>query len=447
MKKLCSTMMMLVLFATVTIAEQVKLDVSLAHPFLKADQKQTTYLKVSLAGFKMEKATERSAVNVAIVIDRSGSMQGDKIAKAREAAIMALKRLDEKDIVSIVTYDTTVNVLVPATKMTNRDDVISKIKQIKTGGSTALFAGVSKAAEEVRKFFDKNKVNRIILISDGLANIGPSSPAQLGELGLSLGREGIPVTTIGLGLGYNEDLMVQLAGKSDGNHSFAKDAEQLMAIFNREFSDVLSVVAQEVAVRIQCADGVRPIRVLGREVEINGQQVTTTLNQLYSEQEKYIMLEVEIAAGKADAVKAIASVDVSYANMQTRTNDKLVSSISGRFTKDLEKVTKAVNKPVMVEAVAQIAILNNEVAIKLRDLGKLKEATDQLIFNGKFIYDNNKLLQSESLKDMEAGNREDIINLSPDKWSGGGRKAMRSRNYEVQNQQKVEPQKEEPKKK
>mgnify|MGYP003380095548 CR=1 FL=1 len=78
-------------------------------------------------------------------------------------------------------------------------------------GSTPLFAGVSQGAPELRKFLDKNRVNRVILLSDGQANVGPSSPNELGRLGLSLGKEGIAVTTIGLGLGYNEDLMAPVS--------------------------------------------------------------------------------------------------------------------------------------------------------------------------------------------------------------------------------------------
>ena len=113
-------------------------------------------------------------------------------------------------------------------------------------------------------------MNRVILLSDGQANVGPKSATELGELGMSLGKEGISVTTIGLGAGYNEDLMANLAGYSDGNHAFVENAEDLVRIFNYEFGDVLSVVAQDLVIRIQLMDGVRPMRLLGRDGEILG---------------------------------------------------------------------------------------------------------------------------------------------------------------------------------
>ena len=189
--------------------------------------------------------------------------------------------------------------IVPATKLSDKEAVVQQIRRIEAGGSTALFAGVSKGADELRKFLDKNRVNRVILLSDGLANVGPQSPSELGSLGASLMKEGISVSTMGLGLDYNEDLMTKLAQNSGGNHSFIEQANDLARVFNQEFNDVLSVVAQEVAIDIRVAAGVRPVRVLNADAEINGQQVILQMNQLYSEQEKYVMLEVEVPGTQA----------------------------------------------------------------------------------------------------------------------------------------------------
>jgi len=141
---------------------------------------------------------------------------------------------------------------------------------------------VVKGSTEIRKFLDRNRVNRVILISDGITNVGPSSPEALGNLGASLGKEGISVTTIGLGVGYNEDLMTKLAMYSDGNHAFAETPQDLARIFDHEFNDILSVVAQDVTIKITCDSNIRPIWVLGREAEIAGQNIILDFNQVYS---------------------------------------------------------------------------------------------------------------------------------------------------------------------
>src|SRR4029450_1790476 len=100
-------------------------------------------------------------------------------------------------------------------------------------------------AAAVRKFLDRQRVNRIILLSDGQANVGPSSPGDLGNLGASLIKEGISVTTLGLGLDYNEDLMTQLARRSDGNHYFIENSSDLARRFGYEVDYDIFVCALE----------------------------------------------------------------------------------------------------------------------------------------------------------------------------------------------------------
>ncbi|QDT49822.1 von Willebrand factor type A domain protein [Symmachiella dynata] len=416
-------------------AGQVKLDVSMAQPTLIAGKKQTAYLKVGLTGFKFQSDKERPSVNVALVLDKSGSMKGEKINRAREAAISAIERLNENDIVSVITYDATVNVLVPATKLTDKKQIIEKIKSIGAGGSTALFAGVSKGAGELRKFLDSERVNRIILLSDGLANVGPKSPSELGDLGRSLGKEGIAVSTMGLGLHYNEDLMVQLAQNSDGNHIFIKDAADLVKIFNYEFDDVLSVVAQEVAITITCENGVRPVRMLNGDAEINGQTVVVGINQIYSEQEKYVLLEVEIPAAKPEETLKVAAVNVSYANMQTNTTDRLSSEVSVNFSENIADVQKSLNHDVMEQAVLQVANRANGFATQLRDQGDIEGARQVLINNSVYLGENGELLGSELLMLRCATNKEQSKKLDEKDWKFN-RKQMRRFQYKDQTQQK-----------
>ncbi len=136
-------------------AGQVQLDVKMVQPILLAQKKQMTFLKVGLTGFKLTRKGNRTPVNVVLVLDKSGSMSGQKIARAKQAAIKALGRLNANDIVSVVTYDSTVHVLVPATKLSDIGRIRKKIQSIEAGGSTALFAGVSKGVAELRKFLDK----------------------------------------------------------------------------------------------------------------------------------------------------------------------------------------------------------------------------------------------------------------------------------------------------
>lgn len=407
----------------------------MAQPvMLAADKSQTTTLKVGLTGFEIQRGgDERSPVNVAIVLDKSGSMSGAKLAHAKDAAKMAVKRLGKHDIVSIITYDNKVQVLVPATKVSDRKAMLGAIDNIRVGGNTALFAGVAKGADEVRKFLDRELVNRIILLSDGQANVGPTSPGALGNLGASLAKEGISVTTIGLGNGYNEDLMVALADKSDGNHTFAESAAQLATAFDAEFGDILSVAAQEVLVKINCAPGIRPVRALGRDAEISGQEVTVLLNQLYSKQEKYVLLEVEVPASKTGQTRDIAKVAISYANMATNTTEYLTSTVAIRFSDSQEEINTETNREVMLASAMQIATICNLDAMALRDQGKVEEAKKLLLSNSLFCEDVSKKWGDEEIKAFGLNNSIDASNLDEANWSKT-RKAMRADQFKNQSQ-------------
>jgi Ca-activated chloride channel family protein len=147
------------------------LDVALDQPVRLVGGDTRAFLKVTLTGAELY-ADRRAPANVGIILDRSGSMQGEKLARAKEAAIMAINRLGREDIVSFVVYDDGVQVLKPRRRVTDRQSIRAAIERIQAGGSTALFAGVSKGAAEVRKFLAEDRVNRVILLSDGLANVG-----------------------------------------------------------------------------------------------------------------------------------------------------------------------------------------------------------------------------------------------------------------------------------
>jgi Ca-activated chloride channel family protein len=409
------------LWSVSAFAGQVRLGVSLDKPTMLADKKQSAFVKVGLTGFRLEGKDRRARVNVAIVLDKSGSMQGDKIAKAKDAAIAAIGRLGSDDIVSVVAYDSTVQVIVPATKLSDKELVIQQIRRIEAGGSTALFAGVSKGADELRKFLDKNRVNRVVLLSDGLANVGPQSPSELGALGASLMKEGISVSTMGLGLDYNEDLMTKLARNSGGNHVFIEQAEDLVRVFNHEFNDVLSVVAQEVAIEIRVADGVRPVQALNVDAEINSQQVIVQMNQLYSEQEKYLMLEVEVPPTTAGTSREVAEVRVS-------------SAVSANFSQSPAEVEAKLNAHVCACAVLQISNARSKLATELRDQGDIEGARKLLLENSRYLGENAAKYHVDFLQTRCADNLDQAKNVAGANWARY-RKVMREQQITDDQQQ------------
>jgi len=441
MRKLIQTILISLLvvqaklvFADISPVNRLRLDATMGQPVMLAHKKQVAYLRVGLRGFKLPTRRDRAPVNIAIVIDKSGSMSGDKIAKAKDAAIMAIDRLNCSDIISVVTYDSRVKVLVPATKAADKEMIFCRIRDIRAEGSTALYDGVSKGARELKKFVCDNRVNRLVLLSDGLANVGPQTPTELGRLGASLIEDGISVTTIGLGLGYNEDLMTQLAYKSDGSHYFAENANELSGVFDSEFGRALSVVAQEIQIKIKCERGIRPVRLLGREGRIEGQNVEVFINQLYSEHEKFIMLEVEVPPTASGHKREIAAVDISYSNLKTHAIDRLSSHVDVDFSNSEELIERQTNHDVMADVIELIATERNELALKLRDKGKMKQACELLTENEAYLKDNAVLYNSQKLRKYAEQQREDRDNMDEANWIRQ-RKIMREQQFKNKSQQ------------
>ncbi|MEQ1830022.1 MAG: VWA domain-containing protein [Pirellula sp.] len=426
-------------------SDQLTLDVTPVRSVLKADEKQTTWLRVGLEGFRLELDKQRPPVNLAIVLDKSGSMKGEKIQQAIRGAVDAIGLLGPNDIVSVITYDSTVNVLIPATKLTDPESVTNAIRRIQADGNTALFAGVSKGAAEVRKFLDKDRVNRVILLSDGLANVGPSSPGELGALGATLLKENISVSSLGLGLGYNEDLMVQLAAKSGGNHQFIEQATELADVFRKEFDDVLSVVAQEVDVKINIPEGIRPVRVLGNESDINGQQVVTRLAQIYSRQKRHVVVEVEIPASEVLNKRTLATVSVTYSNMKTKQRDRLSGNTEVRFSHSAVEIEKSLNGSVLADVVALVSSDQNKIATKFLDEGDLVKCRQVLKENGDFLSANAKLYPTDDrLKALWSANSKqqqqlDEVKSNIDPAANAYRKGQRALSYGVDQQQLSTP--------
>ena len=366
--------------------QPIGLEARLANTVMKGGEAGKNYLKVALQGCKPEPSQSRMPVNVAFVIDRSGSMQGMPIAQAREAAVMAVNRLLPTDIASVVIFDNRIDVLAPAQPVADPAHFADLIRQVGARGSTAIHGGVLAGAAEVAKNRDARRLNRVVLLSDGQANVGPSRPEEFAALGRLLLSQGISVSTIGLGLGYNEDLMLQLARASDGNHAFAREPTDLVQIFNKEFDDVLGSCAQTVSIDIELKAGIKPVRALSRDGTIEGQRASFTLNQVYAATEHYVLLEVELDKSQAGATEQeLGLVKVAYTAPDTGARQALEATVRGRFSDSEAEVKAGYDSKVAEAVVEQVTRERARRAVELQDQGKTKEARELLLQNASEI--------------------------------------------------------------
>jgi Ca-activated chloride channel homolog len=420
---------------------RIKLAVEPSQSVLAAGEANKAYLRVKLEGLAASEAASRAPVNVSLVIDRSGSMQGAKMEQAKEAAILALSRLSRQDRVSVIAFDHQVDVVVPSGPFEDFSEMKRRIDKIYARGKTAIYAAVRQAGQSVGEAVSPERVSRVILMSDGLANVGPSSPGELERLGRELGGQGISVTTIGLGLDYSEELMTRLALASDGNHAFVENPEQLADIFNKEFGDVFTVVGQDVDIEIDCPEGVTPLRGLGRDVKINGRHVSFRLNQIGGQQERYIVVELEVAKGIAQGRAAVADVGVSYLDPKTKSRSTMTAKAEVSFSGSAEEVSRSANASVTAAVATQLANERSEKAVLTRDSGNIAEAKRQLEQNASELRAQADRVQAQapsaaaSLRRLSDKNEADARGLSTEEW-GRLRKSMTEDQYRAKTQQK-----------
>lgn len=417
--------------------DRVGCRVELDRTVLPVGANQRAVIKVTLEAPRPPERDARPPVNLTVVLDRSGSMGGEKLEKAKEAAIAALRRLGERDRFALVIYDHNVETLVPAQSASNAEWIEGRIRNIQAGGNTALYGGVSQGAAEVRKHIEDRYVHRIILLSDGLANVGPSQPSDLERLGHSLMKESISVTTVGVGTDYNEDLMTRLSQASDGNAYFVEDSRDLPRIFAKELGDVLSVVAHRVVLEIECPKGVRPLRVIGRDARISDNRVELQLNQLYGGQEKYALIEVEVPAGQEDDVREIAEARCVYDSVLTQQQERSEGRVSARFSGNLEKVSESVNQAVQQEFTYNVIAEAKDKAVELVDQGRNEEAAKMLrATNASLKQQAEEYGYADDMQPLFKQVESDASTVEQKGLDKRGRKSFRTDSYTTRNQQK-----------
>lgn len=364
--------------ATSAGSRPLVLDVQADAPILKAGEKHTIVARVLV---KPDKTARRKRVPlaVALVLDRSGSMRSDgKMDNAKRGAAEALRMLDERDVAAVVAYDDKASVVLPTRSVGSPAPFRKAIDALRPGGSTALHDGVQTGAKQLRSYVDEGFAPRVILLSDGLANVGPSTTEELAALGRTLAGQGITITTIGLGLDYNEDTMTALAAESGGNAYFARDAGMLPGIFARDMEDAVTLTAQRVRVVVECGESARPVRVIGREGSVRGRTVEVPIHNLYGA-EKYALIEMEVPPQKEGEVPLkLAQIRLEYTDAATGKEAVDEAPLSVTFSRDGDAIAKARRGDI----VAQTELARNaearEEAVRLADAGRTQEAVKLL---------------------------------------------------------------------
>ena len=251
-------------------------------------------------------------LNLALVIDRSGSMNtADKMPLVKQSLRTFLHSLAPNDVVTIVTYDDTAQVLAPPQAVGDGRWIDQAVEQITPGGKTNIYAGLERGFQEVARTFDMRRNNRVILLTDGIANVGVVDPNQIAAMARDYNERGIYLSTIGLGREYNDALLSQLARQGKGAYHFVATAQDMDKIFRQDVNGLIQKAASNVRVVIQPAPGVRVLSVTGYEGAIPDGALTVKMQDMGTGDSQALLVQLSVPPS-ATGTRPLANIQLQY---------------------------------------------------------------------------------------------------------------------------------------
>lgn len=278
----------------------MNLNVRPDRTLIRHQHRSQRFLQVEITAPASSRQLERSPVNLAFVLDRSGSMGGQKIQLARRAVEEGIRRLDARDRFSIVSYDDQIDVVVESTTASQeaKRNALAQLATIEARGSTNLAEGWLRGCEQVARHGSPNQIDRCLLLTDGLANVGITDQAELERHAAEIAERGVTTSTFGVGVDFDEQLLEGISSHARGNFRYIEQAVQIPDFITSEVGETLEVVARGVTLEIETEAGVL-VDVVGpfKAYDLGGRTVIE-LGDLVSEQHLELVLRLAFPYGQ-----------------------------------------------------------------------------------------------------------------------------------------------------
>jgi Ca-activated chloride channel family protein len=345
----------------------------------------------------------RPAMDVAIVVDTSGSMAGPKIESARSAARMMVQNLKDGDIVSLDTFNDMARTVVPPTTLDfeSRERVLRAIAMLGTGGGTNMFAGLSNGESHMSMAPQTHAVRRIVMISDGIANVGPSTPESLGRLAEQGLRNRAQVTSLGVGTDYDENTLNALSIRSSGRIFHISQPVEMQAVLRKEIDLLNSTLASDAFIEVVPTPGVQLVAAEGiRSDWAGGGALRIPLGALHAGQHREALVRVRVSPATLEAMggsssKALASVRLHFRDPSDA---------------DLERVQEVVARAGTTSDPAIAARMENartKAIAAIQEAALIQRRAAQQVNQGQFMDADKELAAAQARLDDAASKTKD----------------------------------------
>lgn len=340
----------------------------------------------------------RPNINLALVLDRSGSMDArGKMDYLKKAARMVVDRMGRGDRLAVVEYDDRITLMWPSEPLESKRALKRLISQLYPRGATNLAGGMDRGIEEIEEYAGSYDVTRVLLLSDGLANRGITSPREIRRMARQARRDGVRVTTLGLGIDYNEDLMQGIAEASGGNYYFIESPNQMARIFERELNSLFGTVAKDVELILRTHRAVRRVTVLGQPQERDNDRIRLRMEDLYAGETRSVVLALDVDPDRLGNLD-LGRLQFTYRDVATGRDRTFERDLSVEVTQDVERARASINRQADVEATLAETEEEHRQSLKLFEEGRVKEANEKVQAMRKRLTSRNEELQDKKLE-------------------------------------------------
>lgn len=351
----------------------LRLGARLGHARLAPDAPGTTFVLLEVKPGDVDRAATPAPSHLALVIDRSGSMRGDRLRSATAGASAAVDHLGEGDVVSVIAFDSRPTRVVPATVITagNREEIKNAIRGITVGGDTCISCGIDDGISELSG--TAGKVERMIVLSDGEATAGIRDLLGFRSLATHARERGVSVTTIGVGTSYNQKILGAIAQEAGGGHYFIEDAASMERAFESEADKLRATIAVNAEATIELGAGVELVRVFDRAFQKQGNRVVVPLGSFAKGDTQTVLIEVRVPTGSTGSAK-VANVDLTYRDLVRSEDAHARGTLAVEIGKGESELDPIVSNRVQRSQTAAAVLGAND----LFQQGKFEEAQAQL---------------------------------------------------------------------